>query len=118
MKRSVALLLFVVSVSGLGLGLAKDDVESCTDGDTTTRTAVDHYDFAVIGGGPIGLATANKLKDINPGKSVAVFEQYNFFNQAGSSNDAARFFRTMYTVRTCKQANKHTEKDKTKGTSI
>ncbi|KAK4640498.1 hypothetical protein QC761_602240 [Podospora bellae-mahoneyi] len=44
------------------------------------------FDLVVVGGGPVGLAAA-----------VIVLEQNNFFNQAGSSNDLARMFRTMYT---------------------
>ncbi|THC88621.1 hypothetical protein EYZ11_011933 [Aspergillus tanneri] len=53
------------------------------------------YDVAVIGGGPIGLCAAYEVA--KSGRSVVVLEQSNFFNQAGSSNDLARMFRTMYT---------------------
>jgi sarcosine oxidase/L-pipecolate oxidase len=57
-------------------------------------TAAD-YDVIVVGGGPIGLATAYDCA--REGSSVLVLEQYNFFNQSGSSNDLVRMFRTMYT---------------------
>lgn len=52
------------------------------------------YDAAVIGGGPVGLATAYEIA--KAGKSVILLEKRNFFNQAGSSNDLARMFRTMF----------------------
>lgn len=51
------------------------------------------YDVIIIGGGPIGLATAYEVA--KAGASALVLEQNNFFNQAGSSNDLARMFRTM-----------------------
>jgi sarcosine oxidase/L-pipecolate oxidase len=54
-----------------------------------------HFDVIVVGGGPIGLATAYDCA--RAGSSVLVLEQYNFFNQSGSSNDLVRMFRTMYT---------------------
>ncbi|PLB51611.1 DAO-domain-containing protein [Aspergillus steynii IBT 23096] len=54
-----------------------------------------NYDVAIIGGGPIGLSTAHELA--KAGHSVVVLEQYNFFNQAGSSGDLQRMFRTTYT---------------------
>ncbi|KAK4449751.1 putative peroxisomal sarcosine oxidase [Podospora aff. communis PSN243] len=53
------------------------------------------YDVVVIGGGPVGLAAAYEVA--KTGSSVIVLEQNNFFNQAGSSGDLARMFRTMYT---------------------
>jgi sarcosine oxidase / L-pipecolate oxidase len=53
------------------------------------------YDILVIGGGPIGLAAAYNCA--KSGQSVLVLEQFNFFNQSGSSNDFVRMFRTMYT---------------------
>lgn len=54
-----------------------------------------NYDVAVIGGGPIGLASAYHCA--KAGKSVLLLERFNFFNQSGSSNDLVRMFRTMYT---------------------
>jgi sarcosine oxidase/L-pipecolate oxidase len=53
------------------------------------------YDVAVIGGGPIGLASAYLCAKAR--KSVLLLERFNFFNQSGSSNDLVRMFRTMYT---------------------
>jgi sarcosine oxidase/L-pipecolate oxidase len=52
------------------------------------------YDVVVVGGGAIGLAAAYEAA--KTGASVLVLEQNNFFNQAGSSGDLARMFRTMY----------------------
>ncbi|CAM1507625.1 Fc.00g072660.m01.CDS01 [Cosmosporella sp. VM-42] len=53
------------------------------------------FDIVVVGGGPVGLAAAYEVAKSD--KSVLVLEQNNFFNQAGSSGDLARMFRTMYT---------------------
>jgi sarcosine oxidase / L-pipecolate oxidase len=53
------------------------------------------YDVVVIGGGPVGLASAYQCA--KAGRSVLVLERFNFFNQSGSSNDLVRMFRTMYT---------------------
>ena len=53
------------------------------------------YDVIVVGGGPVGLASAYQCA--KAGKSVLVLERFNFFNQSGSSNDLVRMFRTMYT---------------------
>jgi len=53
------------------------------------------YDVVVIGGGPVGLASAYQCA--KAGKSVLLLERFNFFNQSGSSNDLVRMFRTMYT---------------------
>ena len=46
------------------------------------------YDIIVIGGGPMGLASAYNCA--KAGKSVLVLERFNFFNQSGSSNDLVR----------------------------
>jgi len=54
-----------------------------------------HYDVIVVGGGPVGLASAYECA--KAGKSVLLLERFNFFNQSGSSNDLVRMFRTMYT---------------------
>ncbi|KAL7620468.1 hypothetical protein AAE478_009463 [Parahypoxylon ruwenzoriense] len=53
------------------------------------------YDVVVIGGSPIGLSAAYEVA--KKGAKVVILEQNNFFNQAGSSGDLARMFRTMYT---------------------
>jgi sarcosine oxidase/L-pipecolate oxidase len=53
------------------------------------------YDVVVVGGGPVGLATA--YESAKAGKKVLLLEQYNLFNQSGSSGDLVRMFRTMYT---------------------
>ncbi|OJD38024.1 amine oxidase (flavin-containing) [Diplodia corticola] len=53
------------------------------------------FDVVVVGGGPVGLSAAYEVA--KTGKKVLILEQNNFFNQAGSSNDFARMFRTMYT---------------------
>jgi sarcosine oxidase/L-pipecolate oxidase len=53
------------------------------------------YDIVVVGGGAIGLAAAYECA--KAGKSVVVLEKNHFFNQAGSSGDLVRMFRTMYT---------------------
>ena len=54
------------------------------------------YDVIVVGGGPVGLAAAYEIAKAE--KTVLVLEQFNFFNHAGSSNDMARMFRTMYLI--------------------
>lgn len=51
------------------------------------------FDVIVVGGGPVGLAATYEVA--KTGARVIVLEQNNFFNQAGSSNDLARMFRTM-----------------------
>lgn len=53
------------------------------------------YDLVVIGGGPIGLATA--YHTAKAGKRVLLLEQFTLYNQSGSSNDLVRMFRSMYT---------------------
>src|SRR6266566_2142238 len=53
------------------------------------------YDVIVIGGGPIGLSAAYHCA--KAGHRVLIAERFCFFNQAGSSNDLVRMFRTMYT---------------------
>jgi thioredoxin reductase len=52
-------------------------------------TMSDRYDVIVIGGGPMGLASAYHCA--KAGKSVLLSEQFNFFNQSGSSNDLGEF---------------------------
>lgn len=55
--------------------------------------ATEILDAIIVGGGPIGLATAYEIA--KTGARVLVLEKNNFFNHAGSSNDLARMFRTM-----------------------
>ncbi|XDG06314.1 hypothetical protein ABKA04_005929 [Annulohypoxylon sp. FPYF3050] len=57
--------------------------------------AAQDFDVVVVGGGAIGLAAAYEVA--KTGAKVIVLERNNFFNHAGSSNDLARMFRTMYT---------------------
>jgi sarcosine oxidase / L-pipecolate oxidase len=57
------------------------------------------YDVVVIGGGPVGLAAAYEVA--KAGATVIILEQNNFFNQAGSSGDLARMFRTMHVTSLC-----------------
>lgn len=52
------------------------------------------FEVIVIGGGAVGLAAAYEVA--KGGASVMILEQNNFYNQAGSSGDLARMFRTMY----------------------
>lgn len=52
------------------------------------------YDVIVIGGGPMGLATAAELSKTD--KSTLLIEQYNFINQKGSSAGMSRQFRVQY----------------------
>lgn len=58
-----------------------------------TRTS-DVFDVIVVGGGPVGLSATYEVA--KTGAKVLVLEKNNFFNQAGSSNDLARMFRTMW----------------------
>ncbi|KAF8183762.1 FAD/NAD(P)-binding domain-containing protein [Mycena galopus ATCC 62051] len=53
------------------------------------------YDVIVVGGGPVGLATA--LECSKAGQKVLVLEQYILYNQSGSSGDLVRMYRTAYT---------------------
>ncbi|KAI0076902.1 FAD/NAD(P)-binding domain-containing protein [Panus rudis PR-1116 ss-1] len=55
----------------------------------------ERYDLVVIGGGPVGLATA--LECAKAGQKTLVLEQSVFYNQSGSSGDLVRMFRTAYT---------------------
>lgn len=57
----------------------------------------DHYDAIVIGGGPIGLATAYALS--RRGARALVLEQFTFGNQLGSSAGVSRQFRLPYPQR-------------------
>ncbi|KAK3313026.1 hypothetical protein B0H66DRAFT_631959 [Apodospora peruviana] len=57
--------------------------------------ATEVFDVIVVGAGPVGLAATYEVA--KAGAKVLVLEQNNFFNQAGSSGDLVRMFRTMYT---------------------
>lgn len=52
------------------------------------------YDLVVVGGGPMGLATAYQAS--LRGLKTLVLEQYNFLNNEGSSAGASRQFRLQY----------------------
>lgn len=54
----------------------------------------EHYDIIVIGGGPIGLATADPLGKRKT--KTLVLEQFTFVNQLGSSVGVSRQFRIPY----------------------
>jgi len=54
------------------------------------------YDVLVIGGGPVGFSAAYEVA--KAGETVMVLEKRNFFNQAGSSGDLARMYRTMSVI--------------------
>lgn len=53
-----------------------------------------HYDIAVLGGGTIGLSAAYYAAAA--GYKTGVFEQYDFYNNMGSSDGYSRMFRIMY----------------------
>jgi glycine/D-amino acid oxidase-like deaminating enzyme len=54
----------------------------------------EHYDVIIIGGGPIGLATARQLARRQA--KTLVLEQFTFKNQLGSSAGVSRQFRIPY----------------------
>jgi monomeric sarcosine oxidase len=53
------------------------------------------YDVIVVGGGVLGLSAAYNCA--KAGKKVLLLEQYELFNQNGSSADFCRMWRVMYT---------------------
>ncbi|MEQ9426034.1 MAG: FAD-dependent oxidoreductase [Cyclobacteriaceae bacterium] len=55
---------------------------------------MDNYDVVVIGGGPMGLATAAQLSKTD--NKTLLVEQFNFINQQGSSAGLSRQFRVQY----------------------
>ncbi|NNL92697.1 MAG: FAD-dependent oxidoreductase [Saprospiraceae bacterium] len=52
------------------------------------------FDVIIIGGGPMGLATAAELSKSD--KNILLIEQYSFVNQKGSSAGMSRQFRIQY----------------------
>ena len=52
------------------------------------------YDVIIIGGGPMGLATAAELSKSD--KNTLLIEQFDFINQKGSSAGLSRQFRVQY----------------------
>lgn len=55
---------------------------------------MEKYDVIVIGGGPMGLATAAELSKTE--KTTMLLEQFDFINQNGSSAGLSRQFREQY----------------------
>jgi glycine/D-amino acid oxidase-like deaminating enzyme/monoamine oxidase len=55
---------------------------------------MNHFDVIVIGGGAVGLSTGAALAKTN--KRTLVVEQFDFFNQKGSSAGMSRQFRVQY----------------------
>jgi len=54
------------------------------------------YNLIIVGGGPIGLATAFQYKKKKPDASVLILEKAYVHNQSGSSNGQTRQFRYQY----------------------
>lgn len=61
-----------------------------------TNNCNNNYDLIIIGGGPIGLATAFHYKKINQHASVLILEKDYIHNQSASSNGQTRQFRYQY----------------------
>ncbi|WP_445398912.1 FAD-dependent oxidoreductase [Streptomyces sp. LE64] len=55
----------------------------------------EHYDVVVVGGGPVGLASA--WHAVRRGARVAVFEQFEFGNERSGTSGAERHWRLQYT---------------------
>jgi monomeric sarcosine oxidase len=61
---------------------------------TVHNDTLDNYDVIIIGGGPVGLATAYHLSQRKA--KTLVLEQYTFLNQMGSSAGVSRQYRIPY----------------------
>lgn len=59
-------------------------------------TSKSTYNLIIVGGGPIGLATAFHYKKKNQNASVLIVEKAYVHNQSGSSNGQTRQFRYQY----------------------